>query len=158
MPLSVYSDEYFMKEAYKQAVLAMDAKEVPVGAVITCNNRVIAKAHNQVETLTDATAHAEIMAITSAEATLGSKYLMDCTLYVTLEPCVMCAGALYWAQLSRVVYAAADPGRGFSRLENSGPSGKKEKILHPKTSITSGVMAEECSALVSRFFAQLRDR
>ena len=142
--LSIYSDDHFMKQAYLQAQLAYDKGEIPVGAVVVANNQIIARAHNQTELLTDVTAHAEILAITAAANYLNSKYLTDCTLYVTLEPCVMCAGALYWSQVSRLVYAASDEKRGFMK------HGKK--LLHPKTSVEFGIMMEECSSLMSNFF------
>lgn len=146
--LSIYSDDHFMKQAYLQAQLAYDKGEIPVGAVVVANNQIIARAHNQTELLTDVTAHAEILAITAAANYLNSKYLTDCTLYVTLEPCVMCAGALYWSQISRLVYAAPDEKRGFMK------HGKQ--LLHPKTSIEFGIMMEECSSLMSNFFKDRR--
>ncbi|HLP95462.1 MAG TPA: nucleoside deaminase [Saprospiraceae bacterium] len=143
--LSVHSDDYFMKQAFAEAQKAFEEGEVPVGAVIVCEGRIIARAHNQTEMLTDVTAHAEILAVTAASSYLGSKYLQDCTLYVTLEPCVMCAGALAWAQLGRVVYAASDDKRGFML------HGGKD-LLHPKTKLEMGIMQEECGQLVSSFF------
>lgn len=143
--LSVHSDEYFMKQALAEAQKALEEGEVPVGAVIVCEGRIIARAHNQTEMLTDVTAHAEILALTAASSYLGSKYLQDCTLFVTLEPCVMCAGALAWAQLGRVVYAASDDKRGFML------HGGKD-LLHPKTKLEMGIMQEECGQLVSSFF------
>jgi tRNA(adenine34) deaminase len=143
--LSVHSDEYFMKQALAEAQKTFEESEVPVGAVIVCEGRIIARAHNQTEMLTDVTAHAEILAVTAASSYLGSKYLQDCTLYVTLEPCVMCAGALAWAQLGRVVYAASDDKRGFML------HGGKD-LLHPKTKLEMGIMQEECGQLVSSFF------
>ncbi|MCC7467202.1 MAG: nucleoside deaminase [Saprospiraceae bacterium] len=143
--LSVHSDEYFMKQALVEAQKAFEEGEVPVGAVIVCEGRIIARAHNQTEMLTDVTAHAEILALTAASSYLGSKYLQDCTLYVTLEPCVMCAGALAWAQLGRVVYAASDDKRGF--MLHGGKT-----LLHPKTKLEMGIMQEECGQLVSSFF------
>lgn len=145
------SDEYFMNEAYKQAEIAFDKKEVPVGAVIVSNNKVIARAHNQTETLTDSTAHAEILALTSAFDYFGAKYLPDCTLYVTLEPCTMCAGALYWSQIGKVIIGASDKKRGYLRLANS-----DDKILHPKTKLVEGVLREKCGSLVTQFFKNLR--
>ncbi len=145
------SDAYFMNEAFKQAKIAFDKNEVPVGAIIVSNNQIIAKAHNQTETLTDSTAHAEIIALTSAFDYLGAKYLPDCTLYVTLEPCTMCAGALYWSQISKVVIGASDEKRGYLRLTKSGIP-----ILHPKTKLVTGVLDEECGDLVSQFFKKLR--
>lgn len=142
------SDEDFMKQALNEAQKAYDADEVPVGAVIVAHDRVIARAHNLTETLTDVTAHAEIQAFTSAADFLGGKYLKGCTLYVTLEPCVMCAGAAYWAQIDRVVIGAKDEKRGFSRLQDN--------LLHPKTQVKTGVMANDCSELLQRFFADKR--
>lgn len=137
-----------MEEAMRMAQRAYDAGEIPVGAVIVAERRVIARAWNQTEQLKDVTAHAEILAITAASGYFAGKYLTGCTLYVTLEPCVMCAGALYWAQLERVVYGAADEKRGFSRLE--------KPLLHPKTKLTTGVLAEESKALLQKFFRRLR--
>jgi len=148
--LSVHSDEYYMKEALKQAKMAFEDGEVPVGAVIVANNQIIARAHNQTERLKDATAHAEMLAITAAENHLGSKYLNDCKLYVTLEPCVMCAGASYWSQIGSVVYGASDEKRGYSMVNKS--------ITHPKTIIKIGVMADQCSQLMSDFFSKLREK
>lgn len=146
--LSLYTDAYFMREALKEAQKAYDADEVPVGAVVVCNNHIIARAHNLTERLNDVTAHAEMQAITAAANYLGGKYLNECTLFVTLEPCVMCAGALHWAQLKRIVYAAADPKRGYLRLN--------QEVLHPKTKVDTGVMAEECGQLMSKFFKEKR--
>ncbi len=145
------SDTYFMNEAYKQAEMAFDKKEVPVGAIIVSNNKIIAKAHNQTETLTDSTAHAEILALTSAFDYFGAKYLPDCTLYVTLEPCTMCAGALYWSQIGKVVMGASDEKRGFLRLSTN-----QEKVLHPKTKLVKGVLEKQCGTLVTHFFKKLR--
>jgi tRNA(adenine34) deaminase len=142
--LSVFSDEHFMKQALLEAEAAFLEGEIPVGAVVVCNNQIIARAHNQTERLTDVTAHAEILALTAASEYLGSKYLTDCTLYVTLEPCVMCAGALAWAQLGKLVYGASDEKRGFLRF------GKE--LLHPKTQWAYGILQDDCSALLSRFF------
>lgn len=144
MGLTVFSDESFMQEALKEAQAAFVAGEVPVGAIIVCQDRIIARAHNFTERLNDTTAHAEMQAFTSASHYLGGKYLNECTLYVTLEPCVMCAGAAYWTQLGRIVYGAADEKRGY-RLVNSA-------ILHPKTKVTSGVLAERSTALLKQFF------
>ena len=146
--LSVHSDEHFMNEALKQAQLAFDAGEVPVGAVVVSNNRIIARAHNQSEQLTDVTAHAEILAITSASSYLGSKYLTECTLYVTLEPCVMCAGALYWSQMGKVVVGALDDKRGFLS--------KGKDLIHPKTELVTGVHDIQSSELLTTFFKKLR--
>jgi tRNA(adenine34) deaminase len=143
-----YNDEYFMKQAYAEAVKAADQDEVPVGAVIVVNNTIIARAHNFTEHLCDVTAHAEIQAITAASEYLGAKYLTGCTLYVTLEPCVMCAGALYWSQISKIVYAAKDEKRGAGRYGS--------ELYHPKTEIESGIMEKECSELVTEFFKKKR--
>jgi len=138
----------FMKTALREAQKAFDEDEVPVGAVIVCDNKIIARAHNMTERLNDVTAHAEMLAVTSATDFLGGKYLNECTLYVTLEPCVMCAGALYWTQLKKVVYGAADKKRGFSSISST--------ILHPKTEIVRGLLANECSKIVIDFFAKKR--
>lgn len=146
--LTVHSDSHFMKQAIKQAELALEKGEIPVGAIVVCENQIIARAHNQTEQLGDVTAHAEIIAITAASNYLNSKYLPDCTLYVTLEPCIMCAGALNWAQLGRVVYGAADDKRGFMRYGKS--------LLHPKTKLEYGIMETECSILLKTFFQKLR--
>ena len=143
------SDLFFMQMAIWEAKKALEEREVPIGAVVVCRGRVVGRGHNLVETLGDATAHAEMQAITAATSTLGGKYLKECTLYVTVEPCVMCAGAIAWSQVGRVVYGAADPKRGFMRFGR--------ELLHPKTELTSGVMAEECGALVEHFFAKLRN-
>lgn len=142
--LSVNSDEHYMRQALKQAQLAAEAGEIPVGAIVVANQQIIARGHNQTEQLIDVTAHAEIIALTAAANYLGGKYLQGCTLYVTLEPCVMCAGALAWAQLDRLVYGAGDDKRGFMRF------GKE--LLHPKTRIEYGVLHEECGLLMSSFF------
>jgi tRNA(adenine34) deaminase len=147
MELSVFSDEYFMKEALKEAQKAFDKDEVPVGAVVVANKRVIARAHNLTEMLNDVTAHAEMQAITSAADFIGGKYLKGCTVYVTLEPCVMCAGALFWSQVDNVVFGASDEKRGFSSVGN---------LLHPKTKVKSGVMAADCSDLLKLFFQKKR--
>ena len=141
-------DEQFMKMALQEARVAFDAGEIPVGAVVVCRDRVIARAHNLTERLGDVTAHAEMQAITSAAASLGGKYLTDCTLYVTLEPCVMCAGAIGWAQLSRVVFGASDEKRGYRQFAPG--------ALHPKTQVEQGVLADECAALMKTFFAKKR--
>lgn len=141
-------DKKFMSLAIEEAKKALKEKEVPIGAVIVCGSRIIGRGHNLVETLCDATAHAEMQAITAAASALGGKYLKGCTLYVTVEPCVMCGGALAWSQIERVVYGAEDPKRGYSTLS--------EKILHPKTSVTKGVMKEECEELMTTFFKSLR--
>lgn len=148
MTLSILSDEHFMREAYKEAQYAFEEGETPVGAVLVSNGRIIARAHNLVETLSDPTAHAEILAITSACDMLGSKYLNECTLYVTLEPCSMCAGATYWSQLQKIVFGASDEKRGYSAFS--------KKMIHPKTEIVKGIMADECSTLLKEFFQKLR--
>jgi tRNA(adenine34) deaminase len=149
MDILRYSDEYFMKEALKEAVIAMKKDEVPVGAVIVCGSRIIARAHNLTEHLTDTTAHAEMQAFTAASDALGSKYLSECTIYVTLEPCVMCAGAAFWTQIGRIVYGARDEKRGYTLISSS--------IVHPKTQIVYGVMETECSKLLKDYFALKRD-
>jgi len=146
--LDLFTDEYFMDQAIKEAKKAMEDGEVPVGAIIVSNNQIIAKAHNQTQLLNDVTAHAEIMAITTAATYLGSKYLPHCTMYITLEPCMMCAGALYWSQIDRVVYGASDEKRGFMRY------GKE--ILHPTTKLEFGIRHEECTALITSFFKSVR--
>ena len=142
--LSVNSDEHFMRQAIRQAQIAADMGEIPVGAVIVADQQIIARGHNQTEQLTDVTAHAEIIALTAAANFLGGKYLKGCTLYVTLEPCVMCAGALAWAQLDRLVYGAGDDKRGFMRFGR--------ELLHSKTKVEFGVLHEECGALMTAFF------
>ena len=149
MALQPKSDEYYMKEALKEAQKALELDEVPVGAVIVCNNQIIARAHNFTERLNDVTAHAEMQAFTSAADYLGGKYLNECTLYVTLEPCLMCAGASYWAQLNKIVFGASDEKRGFQN--------KAGLVLHPKTECVKGVMAEECAQLLTDFFASKRE-
>ena len=146
---SVFSEEYFMMEAIKQASLAYEDGEIPIGAVVVHNRKIIAKSYNQVERLSDPTAHAEMLAITSATNYIGSKYLDECTLYVTLEPCTMCIGATYWAQIKEIVYGAPDPMRGFSKQSKNAP--------HPKTKVRGGVLAKESAELLSQFFAKLRD-
>ena len=143
----ILSDTYFMQKALQEAQIAFEQGEVPVGAVITIGERIIAKAHNLTEKLPDVTAHAEMQAITAASEYLGGKYLMDCTLYVTLEPCVMCAGALYWSQIGKVVYGATDSKRGYHLFGN---------LLHPKTQVVQGVLEDACSQLVKDFFLQRR--
>lgn len=141
-------DTRYMQMALDEAAKAYDQGEVPVGAVVVCKGRVIARAHNLTEMLTDVTAHAEMQAVTSAANYLGGKYLVDCTLYVTVEPCIMCAGALGWAQLGRLVYGAADEKRGYQRFA--------PQALHPKTEVVAGVLGEECAALMKQFFSQRR--
>ncbi len=143
-----YDDEYFMKRALAEAEQAFREGEIPVGAVVVCQDQIIARAHNQTETLSDVTAHAEMLAITSATSWLGGKYLTGCTLYVTLEPCVMCAGALGWSQLDRIVWGAPDPKRGFQKFA--------PEALHPKTQISGGLLANESEALLKRFFESKR--
>ena len=150
MSLSVYSDEHFMKQALNEAQNAYDEGEIPSGAVVVCENKIIAKDHNRVERLSDATAHAEMLAITAAQNHLGSKYLNECTLYVTLEPCSMCAGGLFWTQIGRVVIGALDKERGFSRYNKD--------IIHPKTELKLGVMAIDCETLIKDFFRRLRNK
>jgi tRNA(adenine34) deaminase len=144
MSLSIQSDAHFMKLALAEAQKAFEMDEVPVGAVIVSNGQVIARAHNLTERLNDVTAHAEMQAFTAAAEALGGKYLWDCTLYVTLEPCVMCAGASFWTQISRIVYAANDEKRGFNKIKTS--------LLHPKTKIEGGLMADESADLLKTFF------
>jgi tRNA(adenine34) deaminase len=146
--LNIYSDEHFMLQAIKEAEKARDAGEVPVGAVIVSRNQIIARAHNQTQLLNDVTAHAEILAITTASSYLGSKYFKECTLFVTLEPCIMCAGALYWSQIDRIVYGASDEKRGFMRY------GKE--LLHPATKLEFGIRHDECATLMTAFFATRR--
>lgn len=141
-------DLYFMKQAYAEAVKAEEKGEVPVGAVIVCRGRILARAHNLTEMLNDVTAHAEMQAITAAANVLGGKYLNECTLYVTVEPCVMCAGAIGWSQLGKVVFGAGDEKRGYRKYA--------PQALHPKTTVVEGVMEEECAALMKRFFASRR--
>ena len=148
MMLSVHSDDHFMGEALKQAQLAFDDQEIPVGAVIVNKNRVIARAHNQTERLTDVTAHAEILAITAASNFLGSKYLSECILYVTLEPCVMCAGALYWSQISKIIIGATDEKRGFLQ--------KGADLIHPKTELVTKIRESECREIIHDFFKKIR--
>lgn len=137
-----------MQQAIGEAQLALQAGEVPIGAVVVCKNRIIARSHNLTETLTDVTAHAEMQAITAAANTLGGKYLTDCTLYVTVEPCAMCAGALGWAQVPRIVYGCADPKRGYQLFA--------PRALHPKANVTSGILEAECRQLMQSFFQQKR--
>lgn len=143
------TDEIFMRQALAEAEKALSKEEVPIGAVVVSGGMVIGRGHNLVESLGDATAHAEMQALTAASAALGGKYLGDCTLYVTVEPCVMCAGACAWSQVGRIVWGADDPKRGFMRLGC--------EVLHPRTEIVTGVLQRECSELVARFFKKLRD-
>ncbi|RTE55511.1 nucleoside deaminase [Arenibacter aquaticus] len=146
--INPFDDTYFMKKALQEAEIAFDKGEVPVGAIIAVENRIIARAHNLTECLNDVTAHAEMQAITAAANFLGGKYLHQCTLYVTLEPCQMCAGALYWSQIPKIVYGASDVERGFRAMGTT---------LHPKTKVVSGVLEEEASNLLKQFFIQKRN-
>ena len=143
-----------MHQAYNQALLAQKESEIPVGAVVVSDNIIIAKGYNQTEVLNDVTAHAEMLALTSAFNYFGAKYLPECTLYVTLEPCTMCAGALFWSQIGRVVYGAADKKRGYSLLEINNDN----KLLHPKTKLAAGILADQCGVLVSTFFKNIRQK
>ena len=152
MDFTVFSDEHYMKLAYKEALKARDQGEIPVGAVIVCGRTIVAKAYNQTEILQDVTAHAEILAVTAAANYLGAKYLTECTLYVTLEPCPMCAGAISWSQLQRLVFAATDPSKGFSNFQT-----KKQGLLHPRTEVVSGLHAGPCKQLIEDFFRELRN-
>ena len=138
----------FMREALKEARKALDADEVPVGAVIVCRGKIIARAHNYTERLNDVTAHAEMQAFTAATHQIGGKFLNECTLYVTLEPCVMCAGASFWTRISKIVYGASDPKRGFTKIH--------QNLLHPTTEVESGILQEECASLLTSFFQQKR--
>ena len=146
----ILPDEFFMNEALKEARKAYELDEVPIGAVIVCKGRIIGRGHNLTERLNDVTAHAEMQAFTAAANYLGSKYLKDCVLYVTIEPCVMCAGASYWTQISRIVFGASDPQRGFTRIQ--------QRITHPKTEIIGGVHENECGQLVREFFLNKRNK
>ncbi|MBK9224007.1 MAG: nucleoside deaminase [Flavobacterium sp.] len=144
---NIFTDEYFMKKALQEAELAFEKGEVPVGAIVVIDNKIIARSHNLTELLNDVTAHAEMQSITAAANFLGGKYLIGCTLYVTLEPCQMCAGALYWSQISKIVFGASDEHRGFEKMGTQ---------LHPKTVLVRGVLANEASELMKRFFAERR--
>lgn len=144
-----HSDEYFMKEALKEAIKAMEKDEIPVGAVIESSGNIIARGHNLTETLNDVTAHAEMQAITAAANNLGGKYLHECTMYVTLEPCVMCAGAAFWSQIGEIKYGAKDEKRGFTN--------NQENLLHPKTKLKSGILEKDCSELLKSFFRKKRN-
>ena len=146
----MFDDKYFMRQALVEAKAAGEDGEIPIGAVMACRNSIIARSHNLTETLHDVTAHAEMQAITAAAETIGGKYLTDCTLYVTVEPCVMCAGALGWSQISRIVYGASDPRRGYSRIAPD--------ALHPRTEVVSGVLEEECRQLMVDFFKNKRGK
>ncbi|MBC6401205.1 MAG: nucleoside deaminase [Ekhidna sp.] len=148
MSLSVHGDDHFMKQACKEAEAAFEASEIPVGAVVVCENKIIARDHNRVEQLNDATAHAEMLALTAAQNYLASKYLNECTLFVTLEPCSMCAGGLFWTRIGRVVIGTPDKTRGFSRYN--------KEIIHPGTTLQFGVMANECEILIKDFFRKIR--
>ncbi|MBA4318820.1 MAG: tRNA-specific adenosine deaminase [Flavobacterium sp.] len=145
--INPFTDEYFMKKALQEAEIAFEKDEIPVGAIIVIDNKVIARGHNLTEMLVDVTAHAEMQAITAAANFLGGKYLTGCTLYVTLEPCQMCAGALYWSQISKIVFGASDENRGFEKMGTQ---------LHPKTTVVRGVLANEASELMKRFFKEKR--
>ncbi len=148
--LSIHTDDYYMQQAINEAVKGAEVGEIPVGVVIVCQNQIIARAHNQTETLLDVSAHAEMIAITAAASYLGSKYLTDCTMYVTLEPCIMCAGALYWSQISKIVYGASDEKRGFMRY------GKE--LLHPSTKLEYGIKHDVCAKLLTDFFEKKRKK
>ncbi len=147
--VQLFSDEYFMAEALKEARQAFDDDEVPVGAVVVCNRQIIARAHNMTERLQDATAHAEMQALSAAAHFLGAKYLTGCTLYVTLEPCVMCAAAASWTRIGRLVYGARDEKKGYTLI--------RQPLLHPQTTIVSGILEKECSSLVTQFFRIKRE-
>ena len=146
--ITPFNDEYFMRQALQEAMKAFESDEVPVGAVVVANNQIIARSHNLTERLHDVTAHAEMQAITAAAEYLGGKYLTGCTLYVTVEPCVMCAGALYWSQLDKVVFGTRDEKRGAGRYQ--------QQLYHPKTVVTNGVLEKECSEIMQLFFKQKR--
>lgn len=146
--MELYTDEYFMREALKEAQKAFEADEVPVGAVVVANNKIIARAHNYTERLNDVTAHAEMQVITSAANAIGGKYLNDCVLYVTLEPCVMCAGALHWSHISKIVFGASDEKKGYTKIN--------QLLLHPKTEVVTGILEQECSGIIKEFFAAKR--
>jgi tRNA(adenine34) deaminase len=148
MEVELFSDEYFMKQALIEAKKAFDRDEVPVGAVIVANNSIVARSHNLTETLNDVTAHAEMQAITAAANTIGSKYLEGCTLYVTLEPCLMCAGAIFWSQIDKLVFGSDDPKRGYQKC--------KTPVLHPRTKVISGILAAESEKLLKDFFKKKR--
>lgn len=148
--LTIYSDETYMKEALKEAHKAFVADEVPIGAIIVCRNRIIARAHNFTERLNDVTAHAEMQAFTAAANHIGGKYLQECTLYVTLEPCVMCAGASFWTQIGKIVYGAKDEKRGFTKFASN--------ILHPSTEIIGGLLEDECGEIIKEFFRKKRKK
>ena len=149
MGLSIYSDDHFMREAIKQAKIAFEEKEIPVGAVVVCNNKIIARAYNQTEKLNDSTAHSEMIALTAAFNYLGGKYLPDCSIYITLEPCIMCAGALYWSQIGKIIFGAPDQKRGYRTV--------KSEVLHPKTEVIEGILAEDCKQILDKFFNTIRN-
>lgn len=161
MDFTVFSDDHYMKLAYQEALKAKDQGEIPVGAIIVCGKTIVAKAYNQTETLQDVTAHAEMLSITAAANHLGAKYLTECTLYVTLEPCPMCAGGIFWSQLKRLVYGASDPAKGYTNFHHqhhqepalSANSG----LLHPRTKVDSGLLAGPCGLLIEDFFRELRN-
>jgi tRNA(adenine34) deaminase len=148
--MQMLNDDYFMQQALKEAQLAYDSDEVPVGAVVVMNNKIIARAHNQVELLNDSTAHAEILALTTAYSSLGAKYLPDATLYVTLEPCIMCCGAIYWGKIGRIVFGASDEKNGYRRLT------QEQWPFHPKAELVNGVLENECAFLMKSFFRSKR--
>jgi tRNA(adenine34) deaminase len=149
MKHEIFSNEYYMKLALQEAKAAYDKNEIPVGAIVVCNNHIIARTHNLTEQLNDVTAHAEMQAVTAAQNALGAKYLTDCTMYVTLEPCVMCAGALFWSRLGELVYGAPDPKRGYSTTGI--------KLLHAKTRIVKNMLTDECTSIMTNFFKQVRE-
>lgn len=149
-----YTDEFFMREAYRLAQKAEESGEIPVGAVVVAGNQIIGKGFNQTETLKDSTAHAEMIALTSAFQYLGSKYLHDCRMFITLEPCVMCAGALHWSQIGEIIFGAKDPGKGYTLFS----SNKGKAILHPRTGVKLGIMEKECGLIVEEFFKKIRDK
>ena len=152
----LFSDEYFMSKAFEQAEIALDKEEIPIGAVIVINNKIIAKAHNLTQTLKDATAHAEMLAITSATSYLGAKYLFNSTIYITLEPCSMCAGAIYWSKIYRIIYGADDPKTGFTLYEKI-LNTKNVSLIHPKTEIYGGILQNQCSTILNEFFEKKRN-
>jgi tRNA(adenine34) deaminase len=148
--LSIHSDQFFMNEALKQAMIAFDDGEVPVGAVVVCRNKIIAKAFNQTERLNDVTAHAEMLALTAAFNHIGAKYLPDCRMFVTLEPCIMCAGALSWSQIGGLIFGTPDPSKGYNLIT-------QKTLLHPATEVESGILKKECRELMDLFFERIRD-
>jgi tRNA(adenine34) deaminase len=154
--MQIINDEYFMRQALNEAQQAFEKDEVPIGAVIVMNNKIIARAHNQVELLNDATAHAEILALTSAFSFLGTKYLPEAVLYVTVEPCLMCCGALYWSKIGSIVYGADDEKNGYRRFIFSDNEQNRRTVFHPKTQITKGVLANDCAFLMKLFFKNKR--